>query len=233
MNDKINSKVSIIIPAKNEERTIGEVLDKILLNFSADRVAVIVDETVDRTAEIAKQKKVKVITGDGKGKGAAIKVAIDSITSDILVFIDADDSHKPEDIPKLIQLIIDNNADLVVASRIKGGSEELSGSINNIMRFIGNIISSFIINLIWAKGKVTVTDCQNGFRAIRRNIAKQLNLKEDSFAIEQEMVINCLKKGFRIREVPSYELKRRHGKSQVNPIIMLPKYIWCLIKNIA
>ncbi len=233
MDTDNNYKVTIIIPAKNEEKTIGGVLDRLLLDFSADRIVVIIDGIADRTAEIAKQKNVKVIEGNGKGKGAAIKIAINAIQSGIFVFMDADGSHKPEDIPKLIQPIVDNTADLVIASRIKAGSEELSGSISNIIRFIGNIASSFIINLFWAKGKIVITDCQNGFRAIRGVIAEQLDLKEDSFAIEQEMVITCLKKGFKIIEVPSYELKRQYGKSHLNSILMLPTYIRCFIRNIG
>lgn len=233
MTTEINSKVAIIIPAKDEEHTIGEVLDNLLLNFDADNLTVVDDESSDRTAEIARWKNVRVMQGKGKGKGAAIKAAIKNVRSDILVFIDADGSHKPEDIPALIQPIIAGNADLVIASRIKGGSEEFSGNISNKIRFIGNLISAFIINLVWGRGKRTVTDCQNGFRAIKTRVCREINLKENSFAIEQEMVIKCLKMGYRISEISSYEFKRKYGNSHINPMIMLPKYIWCFIKNIV
>jgi len=233
MKSDINSKITIIIPAKNEEHTIGKVLDKILLSFGADNVVVIVDEAADRTVEIAKQKNVKAMVSGRKGKGSAIKFAIDKIICDILVFIDADGSHEPEDIPKLIQPILDDEADLVIASRMEGGSEELSGSLNNTLRCVGNIVSSGIINFIWGKGDRIIADCQNGFRAIKKGVANQIKLKEDSFAIEQEMVIKCIKMGFRIREVPSYELKRQYGNSRVSCTRMLPIYMWCLIKNIG
>lgn len=227
-----NSKVTIIIPAKNEERTIEGALNKILSNFSADRVVIIADGIVGPTAEIAKQKNVKVVQGNGRGKGAAIKASIANAISDILVFIDADGSHKPEDIPKIIQPIVDGEADLVIASRIMGGSEEFLGSLNNIIHYIGNVLSSFVVNLIWCHGKKIVTDCNNGFRAIRTNVARQLNLEEDNFAIEQEMTIKCIKMGYRISEIPSYEFRRQYGKSHVNLIRMLPKHILCFIKNI-
>lgn len=233
MNPEINSKIAIIIPAKNEEQTIGKVLDELLLDFNAANITVIDDRSSDQTAEIAKLKNVRVIQGKGRGKGAAIKKAINSITSDILVFIDADGSHKTEDARALIQPIITNRADLVIASRIKGGSEEFFGNIDNLMRFIGNLSSAFIINLIWGRGNKFVTDCQNGFRAVRGNIVKQLGLRENGFAIEQEMVIKCLKMGYRISEIPSYEFKRKYGKSHIKPITMLPSYIWCFIKNIV
>lgn len=223
---------TIVIPAKNEEQTIEDILDKILLNFSADRIIIIADGIVEPTSEIARRKNVKVVQGNGKGKGAAIKAAIDNTASDILIFIDADGSHKPEDIQKLIQPIVDGQADMVIASRIKGGSEEFSGNIKNVIHYIGNIVSSFIVNLIWAQGKKIITDCNNGFRAIKTNVAKQLKLEEDDFAIEQEMTIKCIKMGYRICEVPSYEFKRQYGKSHVNSMRMLPKHISCFIKNI-
>lgn len=227
-----NSKVAIIIPVKNEEQTIGEVLDKLLLNFNVDNIVVIDDSSSDRTAEIARYKNVRIIQGKGIGKGAALRKAIDNVTSDIILFIDADGSHNPDDISSLIQPIIDDNADLVIASRIKGGSEEFSGNIKNIMHYFGNVLASFIVNLIWGHGKKIVTDCNNGFRAIRTNVAKQLDLKENSFAIEQEMVIKCLRMGYRISEIPSYESKRKYGKSHINLVTMLPRYIWCFIKNL-
>lgn len=226
-------RVEVIIPAKNEEQTIGSVLDKLLLDFKADNITVIDDSSSDRTSEISGCRGVKVMRGEGRGKGRAVRMAIDKVESDILVFMDADGSHRPEDIPGLIQPIIDGNADMVVASRIKGGSEEFSGSISNLMHFLGNLISAFAINLIWGRGKKAVTDAQNGFRAIRGSLARQLGLKEDSFAIEQEMVIKCLKRGYRISEIPSYELRRQCGRSHINSVAMLPVYIRCFAKNIG
>jgi glycosyltransferase involved in cell wall biosynthesis len=227
-----NLKVAIIILGKNEERTIGALLDKLLLNFTTEEIILIDGRSVDRTVEIAKDKYIKIIIDNGKGKGAAIKIAINAIQSDILVFMDADGSHKPEDIPKLIQPIIDNTADLVIASRMKGGSGEFSGSLQNIIHYIGNVLSSFIVNLIFGHGNIVVTDCNNGFRAIKSSVARQLNLREDSFTIEPEMTIKCLKRGFKIREISSFEFKRKYGSSHISSIRMLTRYIWCFVRGI-
>lgn len=225
-------EVTVIIPARNEEHTIGPILDRLLLDFSSDRIMVVVDSSVDHTSLIARQKNVKVLEDKSKGKGSAIRLAIESAESAILVFIDADGSHKPEDIPALIKPILDDRADLVIASRLKGGSEEFSGNMNNIIHYLGNVFASFIVNLAWGRGKKVVTDCNNGFRAIRRAVAKQLDLREDSFAIEQEMTVKCLKRGYRIQEISSYEFKRKHGKSRVNTLTMLPRHIWRFIRDI-
>lgn len=225
--------MTIVVFAKNEERSIGGILERILINFSAENIVVVVSrDTVDRTREIARQKNIKVMEDSGRGKGAAIRMAIDNIMDDILVFIDADGSHKIEEIPGLVEPIKNAKADLVVASRLLGESDELSGSIGNVMHYVGNVTSAFMVNLIWGKGRRIVTDCQNGFRAIRRDVAARLDLKEASFAIEQEMVIKCIKKGYKVHEIPSHELKRQHGKSHINSIKMLPKYIGCFLRNL-
>lgn len=226
--DNMNN-ISVIIPAKDEERTIGEVIKKTL--FITDNIIVIDDSSRDATFKIAKQYNVTVMAGPNKGKGALIRFAINNVKSDILVFIDADGSHDPQDIPKLVSSIVEDKADMVIASRITGGSGELGGCLSNLIRLFGNLLSTYIVNLLWGNG-IKLTDVQNGFKAIKRNVVVELNLCENSFAIEQELVIKCLKKGFKILEIPSYETKRLHGKSHLNPVIMLPKYIWCFVRNL-
>jgi len=225
-------KVTIAVLVKDEESTIGVVLDELLLYHHHDDIVVIIDGIKNATIEKARQRKVRIIHGREKGKGNAVRLGIDNIASDVLVFMDADGSHASKDIAKLIRPIIEDKADLVIASRIKGGSEEFSGSIKNRLHYYGNILSSYIINLIWGQGNNVIADCQNGFRAIRSSAAKELGLKEDSFAIEQEMVIKAIKLRYRVQEVASYEFKRKHGKSHISMLRMLPKYIRCFIANL-
>ena len=118
---------------------------------------------------------------------------------------------------------------LVIGSRGKGGSDELHGDIDKYLRLIGSALINLIINIRW---KQKLTDAQNGFRAIKANVAKSLNLKEDITTVEQEMVMKALKKGYKVSEVPSHEYARKHGTS----VIMLKKvwlrYIYSLFKNL-
>jgi dolichol-phosphate mannosyltransferase len=169
--------------------------------------------STDNTREIALKMEARVVTDDGKGKGDGVRVGIQEASGDIVVFIDADGSHDPKDIPRLVRPIQEGRADLVIGSRMTGGSDELHGDINRFIRMTGSHIILLLINYRW---NIRLTDVQNGFRAINTQVARKLNLKENSHSIEQEMVMKCAKQGYRLAEVPSHEYERRHGKSTIN-----------------
>jgi len=223
-----NVRVSVVIPAKNEALTIRDIIKE--AKKYAFEVLVIDGNSQDDTRKIAEQEGAKVFQDAGKGKGVAVRLGIEKAQGDIIVFIDADGSHDPRDIPKLvIPIVPKDEADMVIASRGKGGSDELQGDIDKCTRQLGSEIIVLIINLRW---KQRLTDVQNGFRAIRASVAKSLNLKENITTIEQEMVMKALKKGLRISEVPSHEYERKYGTS----VIILKKvwfrYIYSFIKNL-
>jgi glycosyltransferase involved in cell wall biosynthesis len=169
-------KVSIIIPTKNEEGNIRNAIESVR-NFS-DEILVIDGHSQDRTREIVESMGVRLVTDNGLGKGDAVRCAIKESRAEILVFIDADGSHDPRDIPALIALIEKGEADLVIASRRKGGSDELYGDWNKFFREFGSNIITLLIN---HRFKTAITDSQNGFRAIRKTVADKLNLKENHY----------------------------------------------------
>lgn len=223
-------KTKVVVFTKNEDKTLSPVIAGIKKYISS--IIVVDGHSSDNTQSIAKAKGVDVLIDQGKGKGAAIRFAIENINADILLFMDADGSHKPEEIPGLIEPILNGKADMVIASRMLGLSDEFYGNLGNLMHLCGNRLSSIIINLLWGRNEIAIRDCQNGYRAIKTRIARKLNLKENTFAIEQEMVIKCLKKKYRILEIPSHELKRKSGKSHINPLKELHRYIMCFINNL-
>jgi len=210
-------KVSIIIPTKNEEGNIKNILESV--KNLGDEILVVDGLSTDKTREIVQKMGVKLIMDLGLGKGEALRAALKEVAGEILVFIDADGSHDPRDIPKLIASIKEGQADLVIASRRQGGSDELYGDWNKFFREFGSNIITLLIN---HRFKTTLTDSQNGFRAIRKTVADTLNLKENITTIEQEMLIKVLKNGYRVTEVPSHEYKRLFGQS----IIKLSKVWW-------
>ncbi|MCK5492323.1 MAG: glycosyltransferase family 2 protein, partial [Candidatus Omnitrophica bacterium] len=186
--------------------------------------------STDNTRNIAQKKGVNIDLDLKKGKGCGIQIAIKRIQRDILVLMDSDGSHRPEEFRNFLEVFYrDKEVSMVIGSRIKGGSEELHKGFTQIIRLSGNLISAFIVNLVW---RSKLTDIQNGFRAVRRTMFQDISLTENSFAIEQEMVMKCLKKKIKIVEIPSWELKRKYNSSHITVSKMLPKYIKSFIKNI-
>src|SRR4029079_9884522 len=107
-----------------------------------------------------------------RGKGYAIRQAIPHIRTPVTVFLDADGSHDPEDIPLLVEPILSDEADHVVASRLRGGSSELHGGFDEFLRLAG---SSFITACINWRFKCGLSESQNGFRAVRTSVLRDLD----------------------------------------------------------
>src|SRR3989344_3686413 len=203
--------ISVIIPAKNEEKSIENILLK--LRKTNYEIIVVDGHSRDNTREIAKKHAHKVVLDNKKGKGNALKIGASHAEGEILVFIDSDGSHSPNHIKKLVDPILKNKAEMVIASRVLGGSEEFSGSFENILHYVTNKIANHLIN---KRFKANISDSVNGFRAIKREVFYQLDLHGDGFSIEQEITMKTLKKGYRIHEIPSFEKKRQYGKSHLS-----------------
>ena len=219
--------ISIVIPAKNEEKTIGEIVEAVAPY--GDEILVVDGHSTDKTRDIASSKGAKVILDNNKGKGDAIRTAISQAANGIIIFFDADGSHEAKDIPLVIEPIMRGRADMVIGSRIRGGSDEAWGTIPDFIRNVGSHIILLAINYRFG---VHLTDSQNGFRAIRTDTAKSLELKENITTIEQEMLIKYLKKGYRVSEVPSHEYRRKFGESRFKVLKVAPQYVWSLIINL-
>ncbi|OGD56204.1 hypothetical protein A2V71_03305 [Candidatus Berkelbacteria bacterium RBG_13_40_8] len=215
----------MVIPAKNEEKTMVRIVEAV--KKYADEIIVIDGHSKDRTREIAKSQGAIVFLDKGKGKGEAIRMGIKKAKGEITVFIDADLSHDPRDIPKLLQPIRQGKADLVIGSRRLGGSDELFGDLDKFIRETGSQIINLGINYFF---KVRITDSQNGLRAIKTEVARLLGLEENVTTIEQEMLIKALKKGYRVVEVAAHEYKRKYGDSSIKLRRVWWRYLYSWIK---
>ncbi|MDD5440553.1 MAG: glycosyltransferase family 2 protein [Candidatus Omnitrophica bacterium] len=218
-------KISVIVPAKNEEANIRDILTQ--SKKYADELIVIDGHSTDRTRETAEAHGARVYSDRRSGKGDALRTGIEKASGDILVFIDADGSHDPDDIPRLIAPILEGKADHVSGSRMRGGSDELHGDVLKFIRMVGSDIITLGINY---RFKVRLTDSQNGFRAIRRDVARSLDLRENITTIEQEMVIKSLRKGYRVHEVPAHEYARKHGTSCIRVSRVWWRYVYTWLK---
>ena len=181
----------------------------------------------DGTAERAATAGARVITDTGEGKGRAISNAIQHLESEVCVFMDADCSHDPDDIPKLASPILEGRADHVSGSRLLGGSSELHGGFDEWARLAGSSFITACIN--WRYG-VRLSDSQNGFRAIRTDLLKSLKLRSRHTTIEQEMIVATLRAGKTLAEVPTHEYARKAGSSHISVWRDGPSYVLSLAR---
>jgi dolichol-phosphate mannosyltransferase len=219
-------KVTLVVPAYNEESTIR----KCIVNSRkyCDTILIVLSKkSRDRTKQIIESMNVPYIIDGGLGKGEALRRAIKHVDGGIVVFMDADGSHNPRDIRNLVTPIIKEKYDMVIGSRMTGGSDELHGTLDQFFRLMFSNIITLIIN--W-RFKQNITDYQNGFRAVNVNSAKKVKLVENITTIEQEISIKFLKKKFRITEVPAHEYYG--GNSSFNVWRVGPRYLYQLIRDI-
>lgn len=207
-------KVVVMIPAYNEEKTIGEVIRQIP-RHGADNVEVLVidDGSKDKTVQVAKLAGAERILSHrtNLGLGITFKDGINEalrMGADIIVNLDADGQFFPQDIPRLIQPVIDHQADMVTCSRFK--DPRYLPQMPKIKIF-GNKLFAKVLNRFL---KHNFSDTQCGFRAYSREAALHLVLFS-KFTYTQEVFIDLIKKGFRIIEIPCKIKGEREGKSRV------------------
>jgi glycosyltransferase involved in cell wall biosynthesis len=208
--------VSVVIPAYNEEKNIVNMLfriSKVLQALQVPYEIIVVDDgSTDRTALLASKHKVTVLTnGTNQGKGYALKKGIQQANGDILVTIDADGSHLPEEIPKLIKPLF-NGVDVVMGSRFTGLRER--DSIKKL-HILGNHFFNFLILVLTGK---RITDSQTGFRAYKRRIIEEIEITSSGYEVETELTMETLKNGYSVLEEPITCERRKNGLSGLNPL---------------
>jgi glycosyltransferase involved in cell wall biosynthesis len=203
----------VIIPAYNEEKSIGRVVNDIPRKLVSE-VIVVNNNSKDNTESVAKNAGAVVIRETVQGYGASCLKGIEYarvLNPDVVIFIDGDYSDYPEEIGLLLKPIQDNGYDFVLGSRILGKREK--GALPFQSR-VGSIVAGFLIRLFWRK---KYTDL-GPFRAIKFDKLLQLEMKDHWYGWTIEMQIKAAKKGLKIIEIPvSY--RKRIGKSKVTGTI--------------
>ena len=215
--------ITVIIPTLNEEKTIGEVIDR-FKRIGYNDILVIDGNSTDKTREIAREKGAKVVVQSGKGKGQAIAEAFEIVESDVVVLIDGDGTYLPEEVDKLLKPILTNKAEHVIGNRFANYEKGAFTRLN----LIGNKIINFLFRICYG---VEVHDILSGYRALTREVYKNVELKKHGFEIETELTVETLAKGFRIAEVP-ITYKKRKGRTKLKPIrdgIKIGKTVYELI----
>jgi glycosyltransferase involved in cell wall biosynthesis len=189
-------KVSFLIPAYDEARTIGEVLDRIAGLGLEVQTIVVDDGSTDRTAEIAEEKGALVVRKENRGKGAAIRAAIPLVEGEIAVIQDADMEYDPVDVPELIEPILRGHADVVFGSRLSGGRPQRAYLFWHLA---GNRFLSLLTNVLF---NTTLSDMETGYKAFRADVLRSLDLRENGFGIEPEITGQICKRKLRVYELP-------------------------------
>lgn len=206
----ISLRIIAALPAYNEERYIGSVILK--ARKHATEVIVFDDGSVDATSEIARLAGATVLRNDtNRGKGSAVRQLLASVrdqSPDVLVFLDADGQHDPDEIPRLVSAVCEGY-DLVVGSRTAEKKK------TPFYRRVGQNILSHAASVV-SRGR-KVTDSESGFRALSPRMIKEIQLTEEGFAVETEMIAMAAERGFRITEVPISSIYVEDGSTQ-NPV---------------
>ena len=210
-------KVIVAVPALNEEVAIGSIV--LRARQYADEVIVIDDGSKDNTAHIARLAGATVIPHPkNEGKGAAIRDAFmyaRTNNADVLVLIDGDGQHNPDEIPQLIRPILNKEADLVNGSRfLKDANGNGNGNHVPKYRRVGQEVLTMATN---TGTKQNITDTQNGFRAFSRKTFNCFSFKQNGMAVESEMLMDAAGANMTIKEVPidvRYDVKG----STYNPV---------------
>jgi glycosyltransferase involved in cell wall biosynthesis len=203
--------IMIVIPAFNEAENLRYLLPKIPTKIKATAMGVLVvdDGSEDETIQIVRDHNQFVVSNPiNRGGGAALRLGYDILKSSdaaVCVTMDADGQHRPEDIEELVAPIINDEYDVVIGSRVLGAREK-----DDPIRIVGVHVFSAIISSLLGK---KITDPSSGFRAFKLDKMKNINLYEDQYHTS-ELIIEAVKKGLRVKEVPITILKRKFGKSK-------------------
>ena len=208
--------ISVMIAALNEEkniqRTIKETL-KLKERYNIEILVVIDSKTTDMTAEVSRKLGAKVIhTGKWLGKGAALRLALPKAKGDIIVQMDADYQFMPHDIPKMVEPLL-NGYDVTLGSRYEKGGEAETGSVTKLRRS-GIFFLSLVTSLFCGQ---MITDMPAGFKAFKRKVLEDIDMKIDHYGYEAEVIIKAAKKGYKILNIPIKYKKRVKGNSKLMP----------------
>lgn len=222
-------RLTVIIPAYNEERTIGAVLQKVLKNKLTTEIIVINDGSTDRTLKTIKKyqnKKVQIINKkENQGKGAAIRDALKIATGNVFIIQDADLEYDPAEYKLLLFPILTKKADVVFGSRFVGNQPH---RVLYFWHYLGNRFITLLANILTNQN---LTDIETCYKVFTLEVAKKLKLRENRFGFEPEFTIKVSQMGVRVYEVGiSYsgrnyaEGKKINWKDGLWTILCLIKY---------
>jgi hypothetical protein len=214
--ERFRDRVAVVIPAYNEQDSIGQVLSRIPDRVcGVDTAGLVVDDgSRDGTGDVARAHNAAVARHViNRGGGAALRTGY-RLTADssalVVVTLDADGQHLPEEMSRLVKPVLDGEVDVTHGSRVLGHAEP-----NHYARELGIVFFNRLVSFIT---RTKVSDCSNGYRAVRASVLPQLVLRQEQFHTS-EFMIEAIKRGVRAREVPVTVTSRLHGHSKKPAVV--------------
>jgi glycosyltransferase involved in cell wall biosynthesis len=218
----------VIIPAYNEEKTIGtvisntmEIMDTLAVPYE---IIVVNDGSTDKTGMVASMYKATVLNNKvNRGKGYSLRRGLHIAQGSVIITLDSDGEHKPKEIPDLLEPL-NNGADIVAGSRFLSSSSEVTTKLN--------VLGNFLFNAaIMALTGQRVTDSQTGFRAVKKDVFERLNLQSDGYEIETEITVKSLVNGFVLKEQPISIERRKYSVSKLKILSDGGKILKTIVKS--
>jgi glycosyltransferase involved in cell wall biosynthesis len=208
-------EVSVVLPCLDEEQSVGVCIEQAMSALKradlSGEVIVVDNGSTDRSSRIALDQGAQVLVESREGYGSALRSGIAAAAGDVVVMADADGTYDLARTAELVNPILDDEADLVIAARQVGAARDMP----LLNRFFGTPFLTFLINR--ATGGPIVKDSQSGFRAFRKSAAQSLELRATGMEFASEMLILAARAGWRIREVPMH-YGARLGKSKLHAL---------------
>jgi hypothetical protein len=214
--DRFKDKVAVVVPAYNEESSLGQVLSRIPNRVCGAETEVLVvdDGSRDRTGDVARAHGAAVARHViNRGGGAALRTGYRLMAdsgAQVVVTLDADGQHLPEEMSRLVNPVLEGEVDVAHGSRILGHAEP-----NHYARELGIVFFNRLVSFIT---RTRVSDCSNGYRAVRAEVLPQLVLRQEQFHTS-EFMIEAIKRGIPAREVPVTVARRMHGHSKKPAVV--------------
>jgi glycosyltransferase involved in cell wall biosynthesis len=199
-------KIAVAIPCYNEELTIGKVIRDFRQELPMADIYVFDNNSTDRTADLARRHGAIVVREKRQGKGCVMQSIFEKIDADIYVLADGDDTYPAEEVHKLLEPIINEEADMTVGTRLEHATDS---SLKRLHQF-GNRLLTATLNMVF---KSKFRDILSGYRVFNRVFAKNVPLIMPGFETETELTLQALEKGFVIKEVPVTYRNRPNGSN--------------------
>ncbi len=214
--ERFRGKIAILVPAYNEAENVGQVLDLMPAEVCGVQTAVLVvdDGSRDGTGDVAAEHGAVVARHViNRGGGAALRTGYRLMVesgAEIVVTLDADGQHLPSEMPRLVQPVLDGEVDVAHGSRVLGEADD-----NHFARELGIVFFNRLVSTIT---RTKVSDCSNGYRAVRTTVLPQLVLRQEQFHTS-EFMIEAIKRGVPAKEIPVTVAKRLHGHSKKPAVV--------------